>query len=90
MAGDGECFSFDRLWQFRGQRCTFVELRQKSNVLYCENQTGKTNSKKAEAKTVTPVDGVNKTIISIWHRGWIGDLFGAIYFGAPSFMHLSS
>ena len=64
--------------------------RQKINVLYCENRTGKTNSKKAESKTVTPVDGVNKTIISIWHRGWIGDLFGAIYFGAPSFMHLSS
>ena len=71
-------------------RCTFVEPRQKSNVLYVKTKQVKRNSKKAEAKTVTPVDGVNKKIFSIWHRGWIGDLFGAIYFGAPSFMHLSS
>ena len=48
------------------------------NRNYCENQTGKTDSKKVEAKTVTPVDSVNKTIFSIWHHGWIRDLSGAI------------
>ena len=60
-------FSFDRLWQFRGQIGKFENLKiakkiQKSKLLYCENQTGKTNSKNVESKTVTPVDGVNKTI----------------------------
>ena len=57
----------------------FVEPRQKSNVLYCEKQTGKPISKNVETKTVTPVGGVNKKpLFSIWHHGRIGDLFGAI------------
>ena len=67
-----------------------LSLDKKVTYFIVKTKQVKRNSKKAEAKTVTPVDGVNKTIFSIWHRGWIGDLFGAIYFGAPSFMHLSS
>ena len=40
------CSSADKL--------NFVEPRQKSNVLYCEKQTGKPISKNVETKTVTP------------------------------------
>ena len=38
----------------------FVEPRQKSNVLYCEKQTGKPISKNVETKTVTLVEASTK------------------------------
>ena len=79
----------------------FFDPRQKSDVLFCENQTGKTNSKNVGTKTVTPVEGFNKTTFFnmasqprrrfVWRNlVWSAFFYASFLLTAPGILNLTS